>query len=26
VRVLPDQIQEWASTAVRDRRVVAYCT
>jgi NhaP-type Na+/H+ or K+/H+ antiporter len=26
VRVLPDQIQEWASTAARDRRVVAYCT
>ena len=26
VRILPDQIQEWASTAVRDRRVVAYCT
>jgi rhodanese-related sulfurtransferase len=25
-RVLPDQIQEWVSTAVRDRRVVAYCT
>ncbi|MBC8075234.1 MAG: hypothetical protein H7Y32_04085 [Chloroflexales bacterium] len=26
VRVLPDHVEEWASTAERDRLVVAYCT
>jgi NhaP-type Na+/H+ or K+/H+ antiporter len=26
VRVLPDQLEEWTSTAARDRLVVAYCT
>ena len=26
IRVLPDQIEEWASHAAKDRTVVAYCT
>ena len=26
VRVLPDQVREWAAGAAKDRAVVAYCT
>jgi NhaP-type Na+/H+ or K+/H+ antiporter len=26
IRVLPDQIEDWASSAPRDRPIVAYCT